>query len=291
MRAKRTISILTVCALGAATAGAVSGCGASATLDPVAQAADVTAQQQGAQIALTEHLAGAQLPPAGVTINGSGFTSFGNGASKLTIDYSGLLGPAASGAGASTATFQLQYPIMYMNFPVISRELSGGKPWIKLNLAAVAQAHGINLSGITSSSQSFDPSQYLNYLRASGSNLQTVGRETIDGVPTTHYHTVIDLSKVANAVPAAQRAAMRASVASVVGKTKLTSFPIDVWVDDAHRVRRERFSITVSPKPGQSLQTDSTVDFTSFGPTPPLTPPPADQTLDLTGLASGGSSS
>jgi len=282
----RTTSILGVCAAAAGAGGLLSGCGASSTLDPVAQAADVTAQQQGAQIALTEQLSGANLPAA-ATITGMGFTNFANQDTKLTLSYSGV--PGLSSSGSSTAIFELQYPVLYLNFPALTSQLPGGKQWVKLDLSAALKAKGINLSQL-SSGGGIDPNQYLNYLRASGSTVTTVGRQTINGVPTTHYHAIVDLSKVAGAVPQADRASMQAGITELEQQSGITTFPIDVWIDDQQHVRREQFTLT-STAQGHTFHVAATVDFLSFGPTPSVTPPPADQVFDLTSvLATGGSS-
>lgn len=282
MGLRRTISILGICAATAGAGAVLSGCGASATLDPVAQAAGVTAQQQGAQIALTEQLSGAGLP-AGTKIAGTGFTNFANKDTQLALHYSGL--PGIGSGGSSKATIELQYPVLYMNFPALTSQLPGGKPWIKLDLSAALKAKGVDLSQL-SSGAGVDPSQLINYLRASGSKVTTVGTETINGVPTTHYHAIVDLSKVAGAVPQADRAAAQAGITSLE-QSGIKMFPIDVWIDDAHHVRREQFTLA-STAQGHTFHIAATVDFLSFGPTPSITPPPADQVFDLTGFATSG---
>ncbi len=279
------MSAIGLCAAAAAGAAALSGCGASSTIDPVAQAAEVTSQQQGAQIALLEQLSGPGLP-AGTSISGTGWVNEPARETLLTLDLSKVPGLSAAGAGNATATIQMQYPTLYMRFPALTNELPAGKTWIKLDLDAAAKSAGINLSQL-SSGGGIDPTQYLNYLRASGAQLTTVGPETINGVATTHYRTTIDLSRVVNALPAADRAAAEAGIAQLEKTSGIQTIPIDVWVDAQHRVRREQFTLTVN-SPTRPLQISARVDYLSFGPTPPIVPPPASSVLDLTGLLGAG---
>ena len=268
----------------AATTLSITGCGASSSIDPVAQAAELTAQQSGARISLTEQLSGAGLP-AGVTITGTGYVNQHTRDSLLTLDLAGI--PGLGGAGASSVTIEMHYPIMYMRFPALSSQLPGNKEWVKLDLAAVAQAQGINLTQL-SAGGGVDPSQYLDYLRASGSQITTVGADTVDGVATTHYRAVIDLSRVARAVPSADRAATAAAIAQLEKVSGIHTFPIDVWVDAQHRVRREQFAITSGGSTGHPVAVKATVDYLSFGPNPSVVPPPADSVFDLTSLVQSG---
>lgn len=287
MQLRTRISILGACAALAVSGVALSGCGSSSTVDPVAQAAEVTAQQSGAQIALVEQLSGGGIP-AGTTISGTGYVNAHTRQSQLTFDFSKIPGFAALGGGNATATLQIQYPTLYMNFPALASQLPGGKTWIKIDLGAVAQAQGLNLSAL-SSSGGIDPNQYLSYLRAAGSQLTTVGTETINGVTTTHYRTTIDLSHVADAVPAADRASVQAGVAQLEKTSGLTTIPIDVWIDAQHRVRREQFTVTTNTARARGVTVTARVDYLSFGPTPAITPPPASSVYDLTSLVASQS--
>jgi hypothetical protein len=286
MTLRRTLSTIGVCAAAVAGAAALSGCGASSTIDPVAQAADVTSQQQGAQISLLEQLTGPGLP-AGTTISGTGYVNEPARETLLTLDLSKVPGLGGAGAGSSTATLEMHYPTLYMRFPALTGELPAGKTWIKLDLGAVAKSAGINLSQL-SSSGGIDPTQYLSYLRASGTQLTTVGPETINGVATTHYRTTIELSRVVDALPAADRASAEAGIAQLEKTSGIHAIPIDVWVDAQHRVRREQFTLSVNSPTAQGVQISVRVDYLSFGPTPPIVPPPASSVFDLTGLLGAG---
>ena len=267
-----------VCGAIAAGGIALAGCGASSTLDPVAQAADVTAQLPGAQVSLTEALSGTGLP-AGTTFTATGYVNQHSHATLLHADLSNLPGVSQLGAGAGNATVEIVYPDLYESLPALAGKLPDGKTWLKLDLAQLAASQGVSSSAF--SSGGLDPSEFLSFLRASGSTLTKLGPATINGVATTHYHTVIQYSKIPGAMPASQRSSMSAAVASLEKATGATSLPIDVWVDSQHRVRREQFSLSITTQ-GKTLGVSAQVNYVSFGPTAAIVPPPADSVYDLT---------
>ena len=66
--------------------------------------------------------------------------------------------------------------------------------------------------------------------------------------------------------------------------TGIHDFPVDVWIDGRHLVRRAAMTLTLTLPGGQSMQESMTMDFTHYGPQPRPTPPPSDQVQDLGGL-------
>jgi hypothetical protein len=287
-KALTAVAVLGVC--GAASAGgvALSGCGAAATLDPIARAAEVTSQQEGAKIALTFMLSSSALPGGSLTIAANGYVDERRHTSEMSMDLSGLPGASALPEGG-TGTVQMiyQYPVVYMNMPFLAGKLPAGKTWVKLDLSKVAQAAGIDLSQLSSFNET-DPSQIIEYLRASSGGVSTVGSETVDGVPTTHYHGVLQVSTILERLPADAQTAAKAALQKL-GEDG--AIPVDVWVDSQHRVRR----VTMSLGGGADSATGApafagtvTIDYTSYGPIPPITAPPAEQVFDLTSLATSG---
>ena len=290
MKMKKALTAVTVTGALGVTGVALGGCGATADLDPVAQAADTTASLPGMQIAIDETVktpASAQS----ITLGGHGYVNEKQNDGVLVFDLSQIPGISSLGGGSKNLTIEYTYPVLYLNAPFLGSGL-GGKSWLKVNLNSVLSSSGVDLSSLQSEG-GLDPSQYLNFLRASSGGLQTVGTETIDGVPTTHYHAVIQLGDVADSVPSAQRAAVRSSIAILEKEANVKTFPVDVWIDANHRVRQISFTISPTTSAGTST-VSSTIDFTSFGPTPAVTPPPAGQVYDATKLlagAEGGSGS
>lgn len=264
-------------------AGAVAagGCGASSTVDPVAQAAQVTQQAGGAHIALVERIGSSSLS---ATITGTGFINEQQRAGQLTMDLSGVPGASAAGIG-HTAQFIFAGTAFYVQIPGLASKLPGGKSWIKIDLGKVALPGGSNLSQL-SQLGGFDPSALLSYLRGSG-QVTTVGTDTVRGVQTTHYKATIDLGKVADKLPASDRARVQAGIQSLEKSSGLKSLPVDVWIDSEHRVRRIAFNMSVGSATAAAVTVSATVDLFDYGTTPPIVPPPASQVFDLSGLAGG----
>ncbi len=278
-------------ALAAIGAGgvAVSGCGASATLDPIARAAEISSQQSGAKFSLTTQLASSALPGGGFSITANGYLDERDRSAELTMDLSGIPGASAlPGGGVGTVQAIFQYPVIYMNLPFLAGKLPEGKTWMELNLSKAAQADGIDLSQLSSLDET-DPTQFLEYLRASSGGVSTVGRETVDGVPTTHYHATLQLSDILARLPSSAQAAAKAALEKL---DDAGAIPVDVWVDAQGRVRRMQLSLGVSVPGGAtgatSVSGTTTMDFTSYGPIPAIVPPPSNEVFDATSLAAAG---
>jgi hypothetical protein len=281
-------TVLAACALGAV---ALSGCGAANVVDPVAQAATVSNQVPGLKMSVQMRLSSPALPSA---IDGTGSGTFDeanrSGAFNLSMDF-GSIPQVAQLLGGSTVQLQeiLQGLTVYVKLPAALAHSAGlhGKPWVKIDLARAAQGLGIpGLSTLTNNPLSSDPSQYLRYLRATGSHVTQVGTETIDGRTTTGYRAQIQLDRVPNTLPAADRAQARQAIAAIEQMTHLHLLPVTVWIDGQHLVRRIdlSFNETVS---GQPLTTSIQIDIPEYGPQQPPQPPPASQVTDLTGQLAG----
>ncbi|WP_027007944.1 hypothetical protein [Conexibacter woesei] len=273
--------ILTIGAACAATAFAASGCGAGDSarsaassarnaLDPVAQAADVTGAQKGG-IAMTIR---GEVGAAGQTVplSGSG-----------TFDRAGKLGQMSMTTSAAGQTIKMDEIIkghtVYVTSDAFKGKLPGGKDWMKLDLDAAAKSQGIDLSSLTGGGgASQDPSQVLDYLKGAGTSTK-VGDETINGVPTTHYHAVIDLKKAA----AKGGADAEKAVSQLEKLSGVSSLPLDVWIDKDHLVRREsmKYDMTVQ---GQRASMSMTVDMTKYGVDVTAKPPADSDTIDASKL-------
>jgi hypothetical protein len=293
---KAAKALATLGALAALGAGgvAVSGCGASETLDPIARAAEVTSQQTGAKIKLTMQFSSPALP-GGYSVTATGYIDERDHSGEMRMDLANIPGAAElPGDGAGTVQIIYQYPVIYMDVPFLAGELPDGKTWMKLDLSKAAQAAGINLSQLSSLDQS-DPTQFLEYLRASSGTVVKVGSETVAGVPTTHYYATLQLTSILSRLPSADQAAAKAALEKLDGAGGTGGIPVNVWVDAQGRVRRMQLSTAASAPEGTAgaagaagVSGTVTIDFTSYGPTPPVVPPPAGEVFDATSLASTG---
>jgi hypothetical protein len=281
MRLRMATRVLPGLAAAIALVLAISGCGStSATLDPVAQAAEVTSQAGGAHIALTAHLSAAGLP-APLTINGQGFFNYRSQEGTIGLDMAGL--PTVAGALHMEEIFKSA--ALYIGSPLFAGKLPGGAHWMKLDIARFGQALGLDLQSLTGGQS--NPAQFLEYLKASGGTVTSVGHELVRGVPTTHYRGTIDLSKVADMLPGGNRAQLHAALAKVIAQIGASSLPVDVWVDSARLVRRMEIVISASAG-GQSLRMQMSVELFGFGPTPPVTAPAQGDVYDATQAALAG---
>jgi hypothetical protein len=275
------------CAAIAVAVGAfvMSGCGSvSATVDPVAQAAGTSASAGGARVAISGRLeAGAGLQ---VTLSGAGAFNFAAHEGSLDLTVGGLPLPASAGPGGGAQIHEIvKGGALYLSSPLFAAILPGGARWMKVDLARVAGAAGVDPSSITSAGA--DPGQYLQELRAAGGAVEVVGHETVHGVATTRYATAIDLRKVAARLPSSQRELAQKAVGELIAKTGRVQLPVEAWVDSSGLVRRIAIALSGAGN-GQGVGIHLQLDFLSYGATPPVSAPPASQVLDVTGTGLQG---
>jgi hypothetical protein len=268
----------------AAGGAAVSGCGASATLDPVARAAEVSSEQGGARFSLATDLSSPALPGGSVSIVADGYLDERNHAGELNLDLSNVPGVSALTGGAGTMQMRFVYPVVYMHAPFLAGKLPEGKTWVKLDLRKAAQAAGVALPQLSSIDQT-DPTQFLEYLRASSGGVSAVGTDAIDGVAATHYRATLQLGHIVESLPASERASAKAALETLGGGTD--GIPVDVWVDARGRVRRMQMSIGGAGATA-GVSGTVTIDYTAYGPVPPVVPPPAGEVLDESSLLAEG---
>ena len=243
-----------------------TGCGGSAlALDPVASAATKTEDAGSYKIDFDMSVsAGGE----DVHFTGDGFTDTSTGSADLDFGFSGLPSTIAAG-GSATGQLILANDELYMELPVLQAELPGGKQWLELDLAKVAQETGRSLGSFGR----LDPQQWLQELLASG-QAKAVGQETVQGEQMTHYHADLDPSNLSQ-VPASDRA----QVGAALQQLGVTTIPVDVWVDSNGLVRQEKLALAAN---GSSFSL--TTDLSDFGTAVSVTPPPAADVFDATAL-------
>ena len=268
----RTRGITTLLAAGAAGA-ALAGCGAAQTIsqavDPVARAADVTAQAPGFRIAMTLRY-GIAGKTVGATMTGE-FTRRPQAGS--------LTGHIAVPGHPVTLTERLAGSSLYLRVPGAA-QATGGKPWIKISTGGLA-AHS-SLGGLPNASS--DPSRFVDYLRAAGNKIIYDGPATVRGIATKRYHAEINLDRYAAQVPAANRALARHAVADLEAALGSHLMPVDVWLDHQGRVRQMHMSLAQCVA-GHRLSMEMTMSFYDFGAQTIPAPPPPSQVHDLTAQA------
>jgi hypothetical protein len=286
-RALGTFGAVGATALSAAACGSSSPKTAQVSTAALQRAAYVSAGASGYKVALDLH---ETVPSLGrIAITGNGTFTPRSHEGDVTMQMS-IPGTAAASAGLSRLQMQIVLTpgTMYMQLPAaLASKIPGDKSWLSFNLDQLGKAAGVpGLGSLVSSSSSFnDPGQYLDFLKAAADgSVQNLGSATVGGVQTTHYHAEVDVAKLPDAVPAAERAAIKQLTAELESKTKLRRMPVDAWIDSSHLVRRIELNFTESLPTGQSVTVELTENFLAYGPQPAPKIPPASQTTNLLAL-------
>lgn len=263
---------------------ALAACGGdSLSFDPAASAAQ-TKDAKTAKVSFDTKISGSGQA---VSMNGEGEVDFQNRSSRMTFDVGDLL--RASGAPAAQDekwTIVTQGLVLYINAPSFAAKFPGGKPWLKLDIAALAKAANVDLGQFRQLTQN-DPSQMLDYLRAVSGKIEKVGIEDIRGTSTTHYRASVDLDRIPDQAAAELRETFRKSIGALKQQLGTDKIPVDVWVDVSNRVRRFQEHLAVAG--GSGGQVDFAVDFFDFGAPVTIETPPESQVRDVGDLIPGSS--
>lgn len=267
----------------AAGGALIGGCGSSApTANPVSRAAYVSSRESGVRFTLNLRLAASGLS-RGFAITGSGYAGKGDHSARMTMNFSGIPGATGLPSGGHGVDAVFVYPTVYMRIPFLTDKLPEGKTWLQIDLGKVLHATGSALPQALGIGQ-IDPTQFLQYLKASSGQVKDLGSEQLYGVSTTHYLAKLQLPSILKRLPSQEREAARPLLQHV---GNAGSIPIGVWVDGKDRVRKLQIGIDISGTTATGSAT-VTVGFTEYGPVPSVTPPPATEVLNLTSLLSKG---
>ncbi|HEY2303641.1 MAG TPA: hypothetical protein VGH66_17190 [Acidimicrobiales bacterium] len=221
-----------------------------------------------------------------------GSVSLSVGGTSLHVD-----GVADLRTGAGDLTFGLPAPIgrvevrsigqdYFVHLPAQQAGLVGGKPWIRVDRAALQGLVGSQV-GVPALGATLDFSGVLGWLRDVSGQIATVGAETINATPTTHYRAQVDTARAASSMGA------DANTASTAAQTLGRTLPVDVWIDTQGRLRQVKASVdlaTLRPPQGVTLPADArgsavlTMDLWNFGVTVHPVLPPANQVSDGSSL-------
>jgi hypothetical protein len=283
---ERACALLGLIAMPLAAAALLGGCGSSspsARTNAVARAAFISSREPGMRFTLDLQLSYAKLSQR-FAITGSGYAGPGGHSVRMSMNFSGIPGATGMPSGGRGVRAVFDYPTFYMRIPFLADKLPEGKSWLQIDMSKVAQAtHGAAMPQALGIGQ-VDPAELLQYLKASSGHLQSLGRETLYGTSTTHYRATLRLPTVLATLPARDRAAARSLLQHVGNAGEI---PIGVWIDGQGRVRRLQMSLEITGDTAIGAAT-VTVGFTSYGPVPAITPPPASEVVNLTSLLAGG---
>ncbi|AMW08343.1 hypothetical protein A4E84_01610 [Streptomyces qaidamensis] len=248
---------------GAQGTSASSGAGAREQgTQAVRSAYDKTAEEDTARVKLRVRTS---AQGASQTASGQGAVDLDDGDSVMTLTVQG-----------QQIEQRVVDQVLYQKLP--KGRTPGGKPWIKIDLGKVAAQQG------TGDQSMSDPAQSAAYAKAiTDKDVTKKGTATVNGVETTHYRVSVDVAKL----PGGD------TLRKQVGPT----LPMDVWLDDEGRLRRQQTDMTVkAPEATQRSSADASsatekvtvrtvMDFTDFGTEVEADEPPAGQVTDMTGKA------
>jgi hypothetical protein len=278
--------------LGAALVAAavmLTACG-STSVSPksVAGAATKTSSLKSYRVQTTTTL---KLGKRDVTFKGDGVFAPKGRRGRLSLDMSALnqiSGAEGSPYNLGYAQFVLDGTSIYMRIPLLKQLNPSLKPWVKLDLGQAGRTRALDFGSFLQFGQGGDPTQALEYLRATG-KLEKNGTDTVRGVSTTPYKGAVDLRKVADKAPENLRADLRKNVDRVIALSGSSTIPDEVWVDEQGYVRKERYTEKLELQ-GHKVDVEESVELFDFG-TPVIAPvPPAADVSDFTAATTGSSS-
>lgn len=272
----------------------LAACGSGSHHVSLAEAATKSANQTSSKMEMTMSTSTPGLSKP-LTMTASGAFDNVHHRGQMNIDMSSFASSLGSGGSALTNPANWKgaevvdasggHVIVYMNLPFFTKIVPGHKPWIKLDLSAIGKGMSIDFSQLTSLSS--NPAQMVDWLRATSGSITKEGTESIDGVQTTHYRAIVELSKYPDLVPPDRRAAMRKTIDSLMNLAHVRTIPVDVWFGSDNIVRKLKMNFTETIR-GQSLGLDMSMHFHDFGVPVSVQLPPASQTVDLMQLARQG---
>jgi hypothetical protein len=258
-------------AVGALIGPACGGDSGREPLAVLASASTKTVDAKSARVALTVDIADKAAPDGKRKIVGGGAVDFVTGHGTLDMDTAALGLPGLTGKIQVISLGD----VFYVQVPA---GLIPGKPWLKLDLAALGQTAGVDLAGLQQLGAN-DPSANLRFVQGAQA-AKEVGESKVRGVDTTQYHFTVDLEKTKTKVAEE----LHDDIDRLIDQLGRSTYPADAWVDGDDQIRRLRLSIPGEGNVGASVVTQ---EFYEFGVKVDAAAPPADQVSDFAELLQG----
>jgi hypothetical protein len=205
-------------------------------------------------MAMTMHMKNDSLD---VDLTASGLVDFKTGAGSFSIKSAAL-----------TAEMLMDGRTVWMKLPDATTaavpELAG--KWMSFPLPMASTAG----SGVLGPNQA---TSLLDTLRSAGGTIVDLGDERVNDVDAHHYAVSIDLEQAIASLPEDQRAVAEGGL-SRIGLTG--RMPVDVWLNADGLPVRSMFDLRSS---GTEMHVQ--MDLSDFGVPVHITPPPADQVVDI----------
>lgn len=179
--------------------------------------------------------------------------------------------PSITTGGKTTEGFHevLVDNTIYMKIPALAKQ--AGKPWVSFSLDQLGKATGIDVKAMEDQGHQADPALNAKMLTAS-KDVHSVGKETVDGVSTTHYQGSIALSEALSKLSADQKDQAQ----KIFGAAGLEKLNFGTWIDGQRLPRK----MTLSTPEGAKLQFKTTMDYTGFNTPVSIKAPAQSQVAD-----------
>jgi hypothetical protein len=242
----------------------------------LAKSAQLTERQHTARVEMTM-----QLPMPGLTnkpMLATGLYDFDRKMTTVDMDMTEALGsklPSTGNPDAGKVTMTMQGLVAYMKLGLFDMVPNLKGKWIKMDIGSMGGATGVDIAKATQLGGN-DPSAVLEQMKASSEKVETIGKEDVQGIVTTHYQATIDIEKFYRDRDA------------VVDETKFLALlklytgplTVDAWVDGKGLVRRIHQTIPMKAAP-----LDIVMEFSDFGTPVSITLPPDVDVVDQSALA------
>lgn len=264
-------------------AGGAVGCGAEkdgaagrSVHQVITAAYEKTAEAKSAKVEMTMKMP--STADGGGDMTMSGVMGWDPTVMDMTMEGSAL---AAAGSGVQQTRMIWQDNVMYMDLGAEAAADMGGKRWIKLDLAAAAEASGDEAlakqmtSGLESMNQ--NPVDQLAMLLDSPS-LKHVGTEKIDGVEADHYKGTLTVKEMmeSNESLDVLTAEERKELLDSMDEAGIEGYDTEVWVDE--KDLPVRMDVTIESPEGDI---DMSMKLSDYGAKAEVEVPPASETTDL----------
>jgi hypothetical protein len=191
---------------------------------------------------------------------------------------------------------QLQVPVLgstefvvsngtgYMKVPpklaqVASQFAHVTTPWVKIDPNGTSPVDKALASDVQLIEQNSDPVAMIDKIKSAGT-ITSTNSEQVAGQQTTHYTIKVDLQKLVASMNASDS---QKSLLNQAVKDGVTMQDFNLWVNSNNLPVQIKTALDI-PKPSdrtQSLQVDTTVNYSDWGQPVTITVPPADQVSTL----------
>lgn len=235
-------------------------------------------QQQSFRVAMTSSM---DFPQGTMQMKGRGEFDMDalRGSLTMSMTFPGMKQMALlQGAGNIEAVYDFSDGfVMYMKWAQMTQMIDPNVTWMKIDLEQIAQDAGFDLEALMQVDQG-NPLKAVDYLEGVD-GMEQVGRARVRGVPVTHYRGVVDLHSLLDELPSDASASMKQAMEA----TGMTSFPMEVWIDDDGLPRRLEYSVSFPAALGSPTTGSAKIrmDYFAYGVPVDIDLPAPDEVVDL----------